>query len=413
MESVETRKLGKHLFIFEKRNAKNGTAKDRTLITSCQTEDDNKLPPEFVKYMRTLFDILDENNTGFVKLSDIEACWGRKNGDSTSHGTGILEQLRQVTPANGLLSFDRLCKGFGQALHSKEGVSIPNGSTGDGYETRKPSKVGQDSRPKSASKRDSVSKETTTGQATPVRSVQVDKQDESLSFPEVVEKFGEFSKTNGIRQSTVLRPNSENGLNQKRKPEQKRPKSIDNEITEPKKTVNWSNAVSNPKRYGLEKRSRPRSMGPFGQPHKETVHVPFSQRNSSESSKTDQNSKPELCKADAVFIPKPTEVRKRPKSMIPFSEYKQAVDLSVAKKKGGILEGIQKTDKKAVVDKLKEWRNEELKKGPGINGVTMGLHRVAKGYQSDNEGGCRRRAVAPVCRQSGNEADFGMYVECR
>jgi hypothetical protein len=409
MESVETRKLGKHLFIFEKGKAKspNGKAKGRTLITSCQTDTDNRLPPEFVNYMRTLFDILDANNSGFVRLSDIEACWGQKNGDSTSQGTGVLKQLRKVTPANGLLSFDRLCRGYGQALRSNESISIPNGSARASYESRKSSKVERNSEPRPAPKYQSALNGTPTGQRGPVSAVQVDKQGET----KVAERFGELYKTNGIRERAVLNPNSEIGLNHMRKPGQKRPKSIGTSETD--ENVKSSFAANN--FYGRKERSRPISTGPFNQPHEEAIHVPFSQANSSKSSKIDQNPDTELCKIDTVFIPKP-DVRKRPKSMLPFSEQKQPVDLSVAKKKGGILEGIQKTDKKAVIDKLKQWRNDELKKNCSRdkNGVATAkdFHRVTQGYQSDNEGGyCRqRRALAPVC-YSGNEADFGMYFD--
>ena len=401
MESVETRKLGKHLFIFEKGKDRNGNgkARDRTLITSCETEDgDNKLPPEFVKYMRTLFDILDEKNTGFVKLIDLEACWSKNNGDSSSHGTGVLEQLRRVTPANGLISFDLLCTGFGQALHSNEGVSIRNGSTGQNPELKPASR-----------KNGFVFNQTLVEQRSAVPAVaQVNKQQDTIRLPVVPGKFVEFSKSNEIRERTV--PKSEKGLNHKPSREQKRPKSMGHKTNKPKKSVHWSSAVNESYRYGVERRSRPISLGSFGQPHEETTHLYPSQTNSHISSKNGQNPEHELCKTDAVCIPKP-EARRRPRSMVHFGEQKRVVDLSVAKKEGGILEGLQKTDKKAVIDKLKQWRNEELKKGgQGRSDVRKEPGRVAHGYQSDNEGNRIMRhksAVAPLCH-SGNEPDFGM-----
>ena len=212
MASVETRKLGKHLFIFEKGKTKNanGKAKARTLITSCQTDTDNSLPPEFIKYMRTLFDILDENKTGFVQLSDIEACWGHRNGIVQETG-GVLEYLRKVTPSNGLLSFDRLCLGFGEALHSKEVVSIPNGSSRASSERWKSESNSGDSpaQVELPDKRTGI----------PVSEVQSDEQGETgVALPR------------GIRESTVFTPNSKQ--NQKR--EQKRPKSMIVEFKPPK-----------------------------------------------------------------------------------------------------------------------------------------------------------------------------------
>jgi hypothetical protein len=180
-----------------------------------------------------------------------------------------------------------------------------------------------------------------------------------------------------------------------------------------KKSVRWSSVVNEPPYHcGLEKRSRPLSMGAFNRLREETTQLYPSQTNANDSRKIDQNPDHKLGKTDdAVFIPKP-EVRKRPRSMLPFSKQKQTVDLSVAKKEGGILEGLQKTDKKAVIDKLKQWRNEKLKKegGPEKNGVAKEFHRVVHGYQSDNEGGYRMRnkpTLAPKLN-SVNEADVGM-----
>lgn len=448
MASVETRKLGKHLFIFEKGKAKNanGKVKGRTLITSCQTDTDNNLPPEFIKYMRTLFDILDEDNTGFVKLSDIEACWGHKN-DGTVQGTeGVLEYLRKVTPTNGLLSFDRLCMGFGQALHSKEVVSIPNGSPGASSGRWKTSRnsEGLPAQAQPTEKRTRI----------PVSDLESDKQ----------RKADVTLTSHGTRESSAFRHNSE----QNRNPEQKRPESTVVELkqsarsfslgvgsydssklgstrgpessgnntfgrhkTEERNGSNLTGESNQPQRTDNlrflcsksdelnkiaqkveQSESKSRAFR-TGQPSKKTVTPSYPVSNSYASNKTDQNSESNFVKAETVFLQRP-ETRKRPKSMVPFSGQTQPADLSIAKKKGGILEGIQKTDKKAVVDKLKQWRSEQLK----MNGsrsekrdVTKRSYITTHGYQSDNEGRYYRprRIIAPV-RCTGNKLDSGMYI---
>ena len=40
-----------------------------------QTSSSDGLPKNFISAMRTLFDIMDDQNTGFVKFSDIEGRW--------------------------------------------------------------------------------------------------------------------------------------------------------------------------------------------------------------------------------------------------------------------------------------------------------------------------------------------------
>lgn len=59
--------------------------------------------------MKTLFDILDDQQTGFVKFIDIEKRW---QDDGAKGPTGVVDSLRKVTPASGLLSFDRFCAGL-------------------------------------------------------------------------------------------------------------------------------------------------------------------------------------------------------------------------------------------------------------------------------------------------------------
>ena len=221
METTETRRVGKHLFIFEKgKDSASSDGKSRTLIASCVNNNDEKLPREFVKYMRTLFDILDEGKSGSVKLSDIEARWGRKGGHLGARPSDVLENLRRVAPSNGLLSFERLCLGFQLAL-----------------------------RPRAGGKKEEIKEGKN-------EKVQVAEKLNSREFPSSKE---EKSRRNGL----PLLP-----------------------------------------------------------------------------------SKPP---------------RRRPRSMVQLRQQKE-LDLSVTKRKGGILEGIQKTDKDTVVDKLRQWKKEEQRK---------------------------------------------------
>nr|CAG4648032.1 EOG090X08VB [Moina brachiata]SVE93101.1 EOG090X08VB [Moina brachiata] len=68
------------------------------------------LPKQFVLAMKTLFEVMDDKKTGFVKLSDLEAFWSEEG--LTSLPKGVVESLRKVTPPSGLLSFERFCAGL-------------------------------------------------------------------------------------------------------------------------------------------------------------------------------------------------------------------------------------------------------------------------------------------------------------
>ncbi|XP_043201239.1 suppressor APC domain-containing protein 2-like [Amphibalanus amphitrite] len=68
------------------------------------------LPKVFVDSMRTLFDIMDDKRTGFVHYSDIEQRWKEEEGANVPKG--VLECLRKVTPASGMLSFERFVAGL-------------------------------------------------------------------------------------------------------------------------------------------------------------------------------------------------------------------------------------------------------------------------------------------------------------
>nr|SVE89358.1 EOG090X08VB [Daphnia sinensis] len=68
------------------------------------------LPKQFVASMKTLFDVMDDKNSGYVKLTDLENFWSEEGLSGLP--IGVIESLRKVTPASGLLSFERFCAGL-------------------------------------------------------------------------------------------------------------------------------------------------------------------------------------------------------------------------------------------------------------------------------------------------------------
>lgn len=68
------------------------------------------LPKQFIKSLRVLFDILDEQRCGYVRLVDIESRWHEEGVKGLP--SGVIEALRKVTPQNGYLSFDRFVAGL-------------------------------------------------------------------------------------------------------------------------------------------------------------------------------------------------------------------------------------------------------------------------------------------------------------
>ncbi|OWF42656.1 suppressor APC domain-containing protein 2-like [Mizuhopecten yessoensis] len=72
------------------------------------------LPKQFVKSLRVLFDILDEQRCGYVRFVDIESRWHEEGVKGLP--SGVIEALRKVTPHNGYLSFDRFVAGLKLAM---------------------------------------------------------------------------------------------------------------------------------------------------------------------------------------------------------------------------------------------------------------------------------------------------------
>lgn len=101
------------------------------------------LPKQFVTSMKTLFEIMDDKKTGFVKLTDIERRW-QDNG-SKGLPQDVIECLRTTTPSNGFLSFDQFCAGLKISL-----LRNPSSDTGGGNGKSLPSTI-DTQHPKSSS----------------------------------------------------------------------------------------------------------------------------------------------------------------------------------------------------------------------------------------------------------------------
>jgi len=73
----------------------------------------SSLPENFVLSMRKLFDILDFDNVGLVPLSEIELYW---RDDAVPNLPGVLDALRTIAPADGMLNFETFVWGLKIAL---------------------------------------------------------------------------------------------------------------------------------------------------------------------------------------------------------------------------------------------------------------------------------------------------------
>lgn len=79
---------------------------------------DVELPKTFINSLRILFDILDEDNDGYVPVAEIEKRW---QGDGISGlPNGVLQSLRKVAPANGSLNFDLFCSALKLTLKTNK-----------------------------------------------------------------------------------------------------------------------------------------------------------------------------------------------------------------------------------------------------------------------------------------------------
>lgn len=156
------------------------------------------LPKAFVQSMKTLFDILDDQHTGYVKFIDIEKGW--QDDGSKGLPRGVMESLRKVTPASGLLTFERFCAGLklcllrnqSQTLGQNENIhikSIANSGNANSYsinngswKNKSPSKT---ARPPSAPVLDLENPLPTNPWSVNVRSHNISATHRALSLPQL------------------------------------------------------------------------------------------------------------------------------------------------------------------------------------------------------------------------------------
>ncbi|KAL3871464.1 hypothetical protein ACJMK2_039460 [Sinanodonta woodiana] len=79
------------------------------------------LPKQFVTSLRILFDILDEERTGLVRLCDIESRWNEDGVKGLP--SGVVEALRKVTPESGCLTFELFVRGLKMVLLKNNQIS--------------------------------------------------------------------------------------------------------------------------------------------------------------------------------------------------------------------------------------------------------------------------------------------------
>ncbi|KAG9469182.1 hypothetical protein GDO78_021083 [Eleutherodactylus coqui] len=70
------------------------------------------LPRAFLRSLRTLFDILDDERRGFVHIQEIESRWR----DTRELPAAVLPCLRRVAPHDGFLTFDRFVVGLRSSM---------------------------------------------------------------------------------------------------------------------------------------------------------------------------------------------------------------------------------------------------------------------------------------------------------
>ncbi|XP_052788122.1 uncharacterized protein LOC128222967 [Mya arenaria] len=84
------------------------------------------LPKQFVTSLRILFDILDEEQTGYVRLRDIETRWHEEGVKGLP--CGVIDALRKVAPKNGKLTFENFVVGLKQSLLRNNGAVLSSAS---------------------------------------------------------------------------------------------------------------------------------------------------------------------------------------------------------------------------------------------------------------------------------------------
>uniref|UniRef100_A0A8C8RF89 Suppressor APC domain-containing protein n=2 Tax=Pelusios castaneus TaxID=367368 RepID=A0A8C8RF89_9SAUR len=140
-----------------------------------------RLPQFFLRSLRTLFEILDEQGCGAVHFSEIESRWGQGGPGLSPPGglpgerlpPGVLPALQQVAgPSGGYLSFPRLLAGLRIALLRDEGAGEqPAEHRRNSAQERKSSGQWREGEPKGVTRSRSIS--SALGQARRPRSLRV------------------------------------------------------------------------------------------------------------------------------------------------------------------------------------------------------------------------------------------------
>ncbi|XP_059059372.1 suppressor APC domain-containing protein 2-like [Achroia grisella] len=104
-------------------------------MTQVNPRNVDSLPKQFISAMRTLFNIMDDKHTGYVKLTDIENRW--RDDRTKGLPRGVIESLQKVASHDGLLTFERFCTGLKICLlrNQVENVSNTTDRINDNVET--------------------------------------------------------------------------------------------------------------------------------------------------------------------------------------------------------------------------------------------------------------------------------------
>ncbi|XP_053940402.1 suppressor APC domain-containing protein 2 [Cuculus canorus] len=84
------------------------------------------LPRAFLQSLRTLFDILDDRQRGYVHLREIESRW--RGAEARELPAGVMAGLRRAAPPSGFLTFERFVLGLRAALPEAPADSARRGA---------------------------------------------------------------------------------------------------------------------------------------------------------------------------------------------------------------------------------------------------------------------------------------------
>ena len=90
------------------------------------------LAQPFVDAMGKLFEILDKDGDGLVSLGDISSKWQAQNNPSLPRN--VVANLKKVTNAEGMLTFERFCAGLAPITEGRDEIATVVQDGGDGEE---------------------------------------------------------------------------------------------------------------------------------------------------------------------------------------------------------------------------------------------------------------------------------------